>query len=267
MRRAKLGTSIANLNYGGFMSIQTTKLFALALSLVTLLGHLPGAQAQHRGEGGHNGGGTGKPNVSFGAENIQAILKASKVQELLGMNLTITGLQEVSRKIPQHIYRVTADNVVRNSACVFEVEVMNDHGTVSEDVAVTELKVLSGCPTSPKPQATSVLIQFKSYFTKYDAIAFNENRPYREYLAIAKSVSAAERAQITTFMKTSDEQRFAQVFEANATKMRLFLHRNPNATAFEFCDFLGQVMGLDMSRGLVIPVIVGLKFAPLFIVD
>lgn len=225
-----------------------------------------GVTAERQG-GRDGGGGSFKSPLSFGLENMRAIADSKLIIKHLGLSLEVTEIKLVSKKIPKFVYRVSADTVVREDLCVFDVTVINDHPTPHKDVLVQDLKVVQGCgPIEPK-KVPSVLTEFKEYFAQFPK-GTNWDQKYSDYVEIARKTPIELRRKIIEFMKTSSEAKYYQVYSQKAWFMRAVLQNYADTTTVEaFYGFLGhEIMGLDISNGIVMPVLIGLSIAPLFMV-
>jgi hypothetical protein len=220
------------------------------------------------GDGGTSGGGTGKPAVSFGKENFSAILGNQKVAQILGLNF---GIEAVAlQRIDQdgYHYRVTANTRTKTIPCVIDVTVWNTDASKVDQVKVTDAQIVSGCSVENISSARkpSVLDKYPEIFARFPK-GMNETRLYEDYLKIARELSPELRKEIREYMRTSDPK-YYEVYSANAKTMADVFKAHPEAKENNALYVLSKVMGFDPNaEGLQMAVIVGLEFAPFFIVD
>jgi hypothetical protein len=218
--------------------------------------------------GGTSGGGTGKPMVSFGHENIGAILSSEKVSQILGLNFGIEAITLDHIDDFGYHYKLTANTRMKTVPCAFEVTVWNTDGLLVKDVKVIDAKVISGCSLEEitHVRVPSVLDKYADVFAKFPK-GINGTRLYEEYLKVARDLGAQKRKEIREYMRLS-EPKFYEVYTANAARMAKVFKAHPEATEDNAMYVLSKVMGFDPNaQGIQMPVIIGLEFAPLFIVD
>lgn len=210
-------------------------------------------------------GGAGKPAASFGHENMTAILNSDKISDIMGLNFSIESIVLKSVDERGYLYAVTAKTAGGQNSCLISATVWNTHQATIDQVMVRAAKIISGCTIAPEP--VSVIETYKSTFALFPGSLSESDGTYEEYLKIARSIDPKIRKAIREHMKVS-EPRFFEVYSKNAQSMAKTVNTFRGMSIDGAMGMLAQVMGFPPhTEGIIMPVIVGLKFAPFFIVD
>lgn len=216
-------------------------------------------------EGGTSGGGMGKNANWMANENLRAILDNDQLRRTLGPD-GIDEIKLLSIDKDGFHYRITANSIMTEEACVINATVWNSNEATVDQVKVTKFKVVSGC--KPPIEKPSVFKVYKKEMDLFSKEPFNGDDLYSKSLDIARTISPEKRAEIREFMRTSSESKYYETYKKEAKRMANTIKKHPNMTQDQALYMLYIVMGFDPnSGGIVIPALVGLDIAPLFIVD
>ncbi len=233
--------------------------------LLTVLSTLAFPFSALAGEGGTSGGGMGKNAKISANENIRAIIESKEIDG----HLRSDGIDEIKLssidKAGYH-YRISASSIMTEEPCVLDVTVWNTDIATTAEIKITKVKVVSGCKAPV--QRESVLEVHKKEFDVFPPGPLDFEARYALHLDAVRKLSPKKRAEIREFMRNSSESKFFDVYTKNAKKMANTVKAHPDMTIGNAMYMLSVVMGIDPNApGIVIPVIVGLQFAPFFIVD
>jgi hypothetical protein len=232
----------------------------IALPLIILSGKLHAGE----GRGTNSGGGVGKPALGMSTENLLAIINSPKVHSKLSLGFGIENINLLNVDDGGYHYDVTGRTFTGNVECKLAVTVWNTHATLTNEVRVTSVNVISGC-VFPRPR-TSVLETYKDVFKKFKK-PVDFNSPYENTLKVVRDLSPEQRKTIKEAMKDSDPQ-FYKVLSANSQTLSNFMKENPRATTKQMLLVLHKVMGFPTDvEGIFMPPLIALNFAPFFIIE
>jgi hypothetical protein len=95
--------------------------------------------------GTNSGGGTNKPNSSYGRENTRAILESELVSDITGFNFSIEEMKLIKIDKNGFQYSLVARTRGGEFECRVKVLVWNTPETHSREVKVIAAKRISGC--------------------------------------------------------------------------------------------------------------------------
>jgi hypothetical protein len=211
------------------------------------------------------GGGAGKGIGALGLENIAAIVKDKKVTEYIHFKREIQEIKRVPAKgSDKFAYQVLLNGMDGND-CSLEVVVDNGHSYTIDKIRVKSVKVLSGCKDPVKKEERSLHEEHKAYFDLMDKLTpVDYERPYKEYLELAKKYPAGKRKAIIETMKEIKKP-YYEALSKNADKMRAALKKNPDALTGGVIMVLAEkVLKVHPSS---MPPLIALDLLPLFVLE
>ncbi|PIU00400.1 MAG: hypothetical protein COT74_05575 [Bdellovibrionales bacterium CG10_big_fil_rev_8_21_14_0_10_45_34] len=199
-------------------------------------------------------------------EQLRSVLKSTDLVKRLGMNFEPKEIERIGQDAHTTHYKITASTISSADVCELRATVSNKIDAKDADFGVN---ISPANCTASMTVPRSVFVEFEDELEVFANILFTEGNAYSKYITAAQRIPKEKRAEIRGFMKSSNESKFAEVFEKRKYEMKEKFVNNPDITIYEFYIYLGrEIMGLNVGQGgIVSPVIAGLSLAALYIVD
>ncbi len=189
-----------------------------------------------------------------------SIAESKKVMDLLGFNFSTEKLELIKTDFEGSRYHVTARTVNgRTNACEFDITVKN------LEVTMTSMK--EPCVIIEPPRLESTHEKYKGFFNQHPTPMNDENLYETEYISFARKLSVEKRKEIRDYMKLADPKYYA-VYSLHAKEMADKVKKSPDFKVGNALFMLYKVMGFPTDTGgIYAPAIIGLSYAPFFILD